>query len=86
MDVLTAVTGAGASVGVNSEAAGDLVAAAAIVGAPWSTTGLKAIIPVYSAATAVKMTADREIKVAITGAAVTAGKFRVYVHYFLHRG
>src|SRR5688572_20345008 len=45
MNVETAPVGAGASIGITIEAAGDVVAVAAIAGAPWSTTGKKAILP-----------------------------------------
>src|SRR5690242_20315705 len=37
--------GAGATLAIQVEAAGDIVAAAAVSGAPWSTTGRKSVIP-----------------------------------------
>lgn len=78
--VQTAITGVGASVALQSEAAGDLTAASAISGAPWSTTGQKALIPV-GAATSIVLTADRALKMVISAAVLTAGKFRLYVDY-----
>lgn len=82
IEVDTALTSGGAAtVAVNSEGAGDLLAAAAVSGAPWSSTGRKAVIPVFTAATIVKTTVDRAITIAIATAALTAGKFRVILFY-----
>jgi hypothetical protein len=84
VDVITIPVGAGASIAVStSQSADDLVAAAAISGAPWSTTGIKAMVPVGDAAHAIKMTAERAPKMTISGADLTAGKFNVFIHYFL---
>ena len=74
-------SGGAATVAASSEAAGDLLAAAAFGGAPWSTTGRKSIIPVFTGATTVKTTAVRSLSIAIATAALTAGKFRVVVVY-----
>lgn len=74
-------SGGAATVAVASEAAGDLLAAAAVSGAPWSTTGRKSIIPAATGATTVKTTARRNLAVAVATAALTAGKFRVVVFY-----
>ena len=73
--------GGAATVGVNSEAAGDLQTAITIAGAPWSTTGRKAITPVFTAGSGVKTTARRNLAVTIAAFALTAGKFRVVVWY-----
>lgn len=83
IEVDTAVTSGGAAtLGVNSEAAGDLLAAGTLVsGAPWSSTGRKAIIPVFTAASTVKTTVTRSLTVTVAVAALTAGKFRVVVFY-----
>lgn len=82
IEVDTAVTSGGAAtIAVNGNTAGDLLAAAAVSGAPWSTTGLKSILPAFTGATAVKTTADRSLAIAIAAATVTAGKFRVIVLY-----
>lgn len=72
---------AGGTIAINSEAAGDLQAAAIFSGAPWSTTGRKPIVPVFTAATTVKTTAKRNLVATIATGAVTAGKFRVVVFY-----
>lgn len=81
MEVDTIVAGSGASVAVNVESAGDLVAAAAVSGAPWSTTGIKAIVPVFTAATLVKTTAARKVTATVTAAVLTAGAFDVVLFY-----
>jgi hypothetical protein len=82
VDVLTAVTSGGAgTVAVNSNGASDLVAAAAVSGAPWSTTGIKSIIPAFTGATVIKTTAQRSLAITIATAALTAGKFRVVAFY-----
>lgn len=78
VEVDTAVTSGGsATVAVTVESAGDIVAAAAISGAPWSTTGRKSLVPAFTGATTVKTTAARSITITIATAALTAGKFRV---------
>lgn len=81
VETLTAVTGTNAEVAVQVEAADDIVAEAAITGAPWSTTGLHSIIPVATGATAVKTTEARNISAVIGTAAATAGKFNVVLFY-----
>lgn len=82
VEVDTALTSGGAAtVAVNSQAAGDLVAAAAFDGAPWSTTGRKDIVPDSTGSTVVKTTAQRRIAITIATAALTAGKFRVVIFF-----
>lgn len=81
LDVTTAVVGAGASVALNSEGAGDIHAAAAVSGAPWSTTGRKDIVPDSTGSTAIKTTAKRQLAATISAAVLTAGAFRVVVFY-----
>tara|TARA_R110000868_G_scaffold84663_5_gene238594 strand:+ start:1009 stop:1881 length:873 start_codon:yes stop_codon:yes gene_type:complete len=82
-NVTTAVTGASATVAVQLQAANDIHTAAAISGAPWSSTGLKAGTPVGTAATAILLTADRTAKVVVGTAATTAGVFTTYFLYML---
>lgn len=82
MNVETVPVGVGASIGVTAEAAGDVVAVAAIVGAPWSTTGRKAILPKRNtpeASSAVLTTVARDILFVISGADLTAGKVQVHL-------
>ena len=85
MEVLTAVVGAGASISLGIEAAADLQAAAAVAGAPWSTTGFKALSALAAqppAATSfIKLTAARQLIVVTSAAVLTAGRFVVYVRW-----
>ena len=59
----------------------DVVAVAAISGAPWSTTGKKAIIPKRNTpeSTSILTTAARNVLFVISGADLTAGKVQVYL-------
>jgi hypothetical protein len=82
IEVLTTLTSGGsATVGINSEAAGDIKAAATAFTAYASTgSGIVAILPSWGT-TAVKTTASRSLAITIATATVTAGKFRVVVFY-----
>lgn len=80
VDVAPTSGGAG-TLAVQVESAGDIVAAAAVSGAPWSTTGRKSVIPVFTGATSVKTTAARDINVVIAVAALTAGQVDVTLAY-----
>jgi hypothetical protein len=73
--VETIPVGATATIGIGVEANSDVQAAAAISGAPWSTVGVKDMTgrPITTAA--------RKIKATIATAALTAGKFQVYIDY-----
>ncbi len=82
LEVDTVPTSGGApTIAVQLEAANDLVSATAISGAPWSTTGRKSLIPVFSGAATLKTTAVRNVKIVVGTAALTAGKFRVVLYY-----
>lgn len=74
-------SGGAATVAVKVEGAGDIVAAAAISGAPWSSTGRKSVVPVATGATTVKTTAARKIQATVATAALTAGAFDVVLLY-----
>lgn len=73
--------GAGGTIAIGAEAAGDLVAAAIFSGVPWSTVGRKSVIPAFTGATTVKTTVERKLVATIAVAAVTAGKMRAVVFY-----
>lgn len=76
--VTTATGGVGATIALSSgQGAADLKAATGFA----SYTGLLAGIPVGSAATAIKLTADRNPTLAIATAALTAGKLNVHIQY-----
>lgn len=81
LEVDTVLAGATATMALSAEGAGDLSAATVVTGAPYSTTGRKSIIPVFTGASIVKTTAARKIVGTIATAAVTAGVFDVVLFY-----
>jgi hypothetical protein len=81
VEVDTAVVGSGASLAVKVESAADTVGVAAVSGAPWSTTGRKSVIPVFTGVTTVKTTAARKIQATVSAAVLTAGAFDVVLFY-----
>ncbi len=85
VDVITTLTSStdAATIAIQALAANDIVTAVAIsTGTPWDA-GLQAIIPLGTAATAIKMTSAQAIKVVIAVEAVTAGKFNVILRYIV---
>lgn len=86
IDVETLLTSGGAAtVALKAESAADLNAADAISGAPWSTaTAKRGDLDADTAP--VKTTANRTITATVAVAALTAGKFKVYVTYLEPRG
>jgi hypothetical protein len=84
IDVTTIPVGVGASIGLgfgSGSQVAALLAPAAISGVPWSSTGLKAIIPIYTAATMYKLTASAAMTATISAVALTAGIFDVNIVY-----
>jgi len=82
LEVVTAATSGGsATVAVQTVAANDTVNAAAISGAPWSSTGRKSVIPAFTGATSLKTTAATSPAIVIGTADLTAGKFNVVLFY-----
>lgn len=82
VDVVTPPTSGGAgTLAIQVEGAGDIVAAAAVSGAPWSTAGRKSVVPVFTGATSVKTTAARDVSAVIAAFALTAGVLDVYLAY-----
>lgn len=79
--IVTSASGNTGTISVGSEGAADLQAAAVTSGAPWSTTGRKSVIPVFTGASTVKTAARRQLAITVAVAALTAGKFRIVVQY-----
>lgn len=78
----TVPTSAGApTISVGTEAAADINAAALISGAPWSTAGAKRGGVLTATAAPIKTTAARSLSIAVAVAALTAGRFKVFVWY-----
>jgi len=79
-----AASGGAATIGVglgSGAQVASLQAAVAFNGAPWSTTGMKAVIPVFTVATYVKATAATAITFTIAAATLTGGRFNVNLAY-----
>lgn len=82
--VVTAVTGgASAELAIKVQGAADIVASAAVSGAPWSTTGFKDVVPDNTGTTAILTTAARTITATIAVAALTAGVVDVLLEYVI---
>jgi len=82
IEVDTAPTSQGAAtVAVSVESAGDIVSAAAISGAPWSTTGFKDIAPDFTGSSVIRTTEPRKITASVAVAALTAGVFDVVLFF-----
>lgn len=81
IDILTAMASAGGAgtIALKAVGAGDLLAA---VDAD-TLSGLVAGIPVGSAATAIKLTAEKTIKATVAVEALTAGKFNAIIEYYI---
>lgn len=81
VDIVTAFTSTGGTgtIALTANSSGDLLAA---VDAD-TLSGVNAGIPVGTAATMVKTTADRNLSLAVATAALTAGKAHVFVDYVL---
>ena len=64
------------TIAIHVNAANDIQTAAAVSGAPYSTTGGKAIVPKINTpeSTSITLTEDREITCTVAVAALTAGK------------
>lgn len=80
VDTILASSGS-ATVALNSEGAGDLLAATAFGSSPWSTTGRKSVIPAFTGATTVKTSVARKVQATIATAALTGGVFDVVLFY-----
>lgn len=74
-------TGTAATAALQVESAGDMVAATVVSGAPYSTTGRKSIVPVFTGATTVKTTASRAPVMVVATGTITAGKGRLVLFY-----
>ena len=78
VDVTSSVLSATGTIALNSEGAGDIVAA---VGQASWTAGRKSIVPAGTGVTAVKSTAARAPAMTIATAVFTAGAFELVLNY-----
>jgi hypothetical protein len=85
VDVNTAFTSAtnAGTIAIHVQAANDIISAAAVSGAPYSTIGRKAIVPKANTpeSTSVKATAEREITCTVAIEALLTGKLTGYLFY-----
>lgn len=86
VDVNTLFTSAGGNAGtiaISVEGANDIISAAAVSGAPYSSIGRKAIVPKANTpeSTSVKATAARAITCTVAGQVLTAGKLTGYLYF-----
>lgn len=86
VDVNTAFTSENtnnATIAIKVEGANDIISAAAVSGAPYSSIGRKAIVPKANTpeSTSVKATAAREITCTVATSVLTAGKLTGYIYY-----
>jgi uncharacterized protein YunC (DUF1805 family) len=82
LDVTTQfTTGTSATGALQVNAANDLVSATIVSGAPFSTTGVKDIVPDATGSTAIKTTAARSPSFLIGTGTVTAGAFTLVLFY-----
>lgn len=86
IDVITPLTSGGAATGAltTGQGAGDLVAATAVAGAPWSSTGQKVTIPLLGTiGTWIKTTDERDPALVIATADLTAGAFNLLIEGYV---
>lgn len=82
IQVITAPVGVGASIELGLTTQTDIKGTTAITA--FTTSGMIACTPVGTAATAIKVGGSRaSVTAFITGAALTAGKFNVFLEYYL---
>lgn len=82
LDVSTQfTTGGSATVAVQVQSANDTINAAAVSGAPWSSTGQKDIIPDATGSTAIELTAARSPALVIGTDPLTAGVCKLVLFY-----
>lgn len=86
MDVNTPFTSENsnnATIAVGVQTANDIQAATAVSGAPWSTHGLKAILPKAHTpeSTGIKLTEDREVTVTVGVSKLLSGKITGYLYF-----
>lgn len=82
-DIITQPVGVGASISLGANTAVDIKASTSV--ASW-TVGEFATIPVGTAGTAVKLTAQRTLVTRILGANLSAGRYDCFVEYYIGQG
>ncbi len=83
VQVITPLASATGTAALQIQAANDVIAAAAVSGAPWSTAGVKDIVPAGTAATSIATTAARTVTLVVGTAALTAGKIVGWLRFYV---
>lgn len=84
IDVIVAPLGGGASVAIGLGSGAQVAALKGATAVGTYTIGaILALIPVWTAATAVKVAADSKITFTVSGGALTAGKIAVQIYYHM---
>lgn len=83
VNTLFTSTNSTATIAISVEGADDIIAAAAVSGAPYSSIGIKAIVPKANTpeSTSVKTTEEREITCTVAVEALLTGKLTGYLYY-----
>ena len=81
--LFTSASGDTGTIAISVQAANDVISAAAVSGAPYSSVGRKAIIPKANTpeSTSLKASAAREITCTVAIAALLTGKLTGYLYY-----
>lgn len=84
IDVVVAAVGGGASIAIGLGSGAQVAALkGATAVATYSLGAIVALIPVWTAASAVKVTADSKITFTVSGGALSAGKIAVQIYYHM---
>lgn len=81
IDITTTLAGATATIALGTSAGSSTTSLKAATAVATWTAGLLTLVPIFTAATMFKMTADGRLTLTIATAALTAGKFDVNVCY-----
>ena len=81
IDVTTTFVGATATIAFNVVGSADVLAATAV--ASFAVDALLDVVPVWTAATAIKVAANSPLTMTIAAAALTAGKCTINLFYFV---
>ena len=81
--LFTSASSNSGTIAIKVESAGDIQAAAAVSGAPYSTTGKKEIVPKINTpeSTSILLTEEREITCTVAVAALLTGKLHGFLIY-----
>lgn len=81
--LFTSAGGNAGTIAISIQSANDIISAAAVSGAPYSSIGRKAIVPKVNTpeSTSIELTAARAMTATVATQALTAGKLTVFLFY-----